>query len=142
MYPQPVIFEAIPDTNLVLMPSLFQETMDLVCESHEYFQLHAVMDNDGMPHYIQSMMSAEMSRVTMRLTGIMAWLMARKSVLNGDLDPNLAAREYRLEGREYCLSDNPGVERVLPDYMCDMLERSRRLYSRVERLDSQVYEAA
>jgi regulator of CtrA degradation len=115
--------------------------MDLVCESHEYFQMHAVMDNSGMPMYAQSVMSAEMSRVTMRLTGIMAWLMARKSVLNGDLDPALAAQEYRLEGQEFCLSNNPSAERVLPEYMCDMLDRSLKLYARIHRLDQEVYDA-
>ena len=122
-------------SNTLVLPSLFRETMDMIFESYDYFELQDMLDKDLIPHQTQTLISNEMSRVTMRLTSIMAWLMARKAVISGQLDAEDAEENYRVDGAEYCLAHYEDLYATLPDYLADLLERSYALYLRVWRLD-------
>lgn len=128
------------DGNLIFMPSLFHETMDMILESYDYFEAHETLDSDRIPPFLQTVYSSEMSRVTMRLTSIMAWLLARKSVSAGQMTHEEAGENYRLEGSDHCLDHNHDLGNILPFYMNDLLVRSHSLYLRVWRLDQQLYE--
>lgn len=122
-------------SNLFVLPSLFHEAMDMIFDSYEYFELQDSLDDEQMPFHIQTLMSNEMSRITMRLTSVMAWLMARKAVLAGQLSDEEATANYRIEGEEYCLQQFEELERIMPEYMVELLARSYKLYYRVWRLD-------
>lgn len=124
--------------NVLVFPSLFREAMDMIFDAYAFFEFQDLMEEDLMPTPLSSLMSNEMSRVTMRLTSVMAWLMARKAVQAGQLDEEEAATHYRIEGEQYCLEQPPGLQGLLPDYMFDLLERSYALYLRVWRLDKQL----
>lgn len=125
------------DGNLIFMPGLFHEVMDIILESYEYFEAQDAVDHGKIPPFLQTIYSSEMSRITMRLTSVMAWLMARKAVSTGQLSSDEAQREYRLEGDEYCLHHDHNVSNILPYYMNDLLMRSHAVYLRVWRLDQQ-----
>ena len=125
--------------NILVMPQLFHETMDLIFESYEYFQLQDEIEPNGIPISLQGLLSNEMSRITMRLTTVMAWLLARKAVVNGQLSNEEAADEYRIDGEQYCLDANDDMMHLLPDYLVDLLARSQYIYERVWRLDKQLY---
>ncbi len=134
--------QAVGETgNIVVMPSLFRETMDMIFESYELFELHDSMDQSYIPSHIQSLASGEMSRVTMRLTSVMAWLMARKAIASGQLNDEDTLEDYKLEGEEYCLSENELLADLLPSYILDLLSRSHTLYKRVWRIDHQTRNA-
>lgn len=127
--------------NIVLMPSLFRETMEMIFESYELFELHDATAEKYIPSHIQALADSEMSRITMRLTGVMAWLMARKAIASGHADVASVVADYRLEGDEYCLKSNSLLEGLLPEYLVNLLDRSLALYQRVWRLDQQVQPA-
>lgn len=134
--------DASGDTgNIVIMPSLFRETMDMIFESYDLFELHDSIDQSYIPSHIQSLASSEMSRVTMRLTSVMAWLMARKAIASGQLNGEEVIEDYRLEGEEYCLGENELLADLLPSYILDLLDRSQTLYERVWRIDHQTRNA-
>ena len=125
------------DGNLIFMPGLFHEVMDIILESYEYFEAHDATDSSRIPPFLQAIYSNEMSRITMRLTSVMAWLMARKAVSSGQLTMDEALTDYRLEGDGYCLHHDHSVSNILPYYMNDLLMRSHAIYLRVWRLDQQ-----
>ncbi len=127
------------DQNLLFMPGLFHETMDIIFDSYEYFQLQDKINEGHIPPYLQTIYSHEMSRITMRLTSVMAWLMARKAVLSGQLSDEEASSEYRLDGTDICLQSGGDLQEVLPAYLIELLDKSLKLYERVWRLDAQLY---
>jgi regulator of CtrA degradation len=78
----------------------------------------------------------ETTRVTARLTQIVAWLMAQRAVEAGELTAAQACeKKHRLGGQEICLNAQGEDSDKLPPALCDLLVRSRRLYQRVARLD-------
>jgi regulator of CtrA degradation len=79
-----------------------------------------------------------MSRITLRLSSIMAWLMVQRAVFTGKIMAEDAASQYGLDFKEVCLVDNRMLHGVLPSYVCYLLDRSLELYERVYRLDGQV----
>lgn len=127
--------------NLLFMPKLFHETMDIIFDSYEFFQIQDAMDDGRMSPHMRSLISNEMSRITMRLTSVMAWLMARKAVTSGQISDEQARAEYRIDGVDQCLERNPSLEALLPEYMIDLLDKSHKLYERVWRMDQALYEA-
>ena len=128
------------NSNLLFMPGLFHETMDIIFDSYEYFQVQDTLDDGQMPAYMRGLISAEMSRITMRLTSVMAWLMARKAVCSGQISDEEACQEYRIDGVEQCLERRPDLQALLPDYMNELLDKSFYLYQRVWRLDNELSE--
>ena len=129
------------DSNLLFMPGLFHETMQLVSDSYEYFQLQESLGEADMPPHLRTLLANEMSRITMRLTSVMAWLMARKAVSSGQLSDDEACAEYRIDGAELCLEYHDEYAHMLPDYLNALLDTSYHLYRRVWRLDHQLYGA-
>lgn len=128
------------DPKLLFLPSLFHEAMDIIFDSYEYFQVQDEQDDGQMPPYMRSLMSSEMSRITMRLTSVMAWLMARKAVCTGQISNEQACIEYRIDGAELCLEHRTELETLLPEHMSELLKKSHALYARVWRLDSQLHQ--
>lgn len=133
----PISEDSENQQNIVVMPSLFRETMDMIFESYDLFELHESIESDFIPSHIQSLASSEMSRITMRLTSVMAWLMARKAIASGQISADEELADYQLEGEEYCLNSTPILEELLPSYLIDLLDRTHRLYQRVWRIDQQ-----
>lgn len=123
--------------SLLFLPSLFHETMDIIFDSYEYFQFQETMDED-IPPFLHAMYSHEMSRITMRLTSVMAWLMARKAISSGQMGDEMSADDYRLDAIDECLMQNHAMEEYMPNYMKRLLDDSFKLYQRVYRLDQQL----
>jgi regulator of CtrA degradation len=81
-----------------------------------------------------------MSRITLRLSSVMAWIMIQRAVFSGKLQAQEAANRYGLDFRDICLVDNRVLHGVLPSYVCLLLDRSLELYERVMRLDDNIKE--
>lgn len=127
------------NSNLLFMPTLFQEAMDIIFDSYEYFQIQDEQDDGQLSPQLHALIANEMSRITMRLTSVMAWLMARKAVAAGQLSDNEARDEYRINGADQCLEYHGEYAPYLPDYLNELLETSYRLYQRIWQLDKQIY---
>ncbi len=130
-----------PSQHLLFLPGVFNETLALLFDAHHYFQSRgaqdqAVLSSDGG----QAMLFAqEMSRVTLRLTSIMAWLMVRRAIHSGRIEEAKAAERYRLEGGDICLEAAKENLARMPHYLAQLSERSLEIYTRVHRLDTMAY---
>ena len=123
--------------NVVFMPGVFNETMQLLGEAHEYFHLFGQDDQSRIDNNLKTLYSCEMSRITLRLSSVMAWIMVQRAVFSGKIHADEAAAHYGLDFRDICLVDNRVLHGVLPSYVCLLLDRSLELYERVVRLDEQ-----
>jgi len=120
------------------MPGVFNETMQLLSDAHEYFFLFGDDDQKRIPPDLKTLYSCEMSRITLRLSSIMAWIMVQRAVFSQKIQADEAAGRYALDFKDVCLVDNRMLHGVLPSYVCYLLDRSLELYERVYRLDGQV----
>jgi regulator of CtrA degradation len=123
--------------NVLFMPGVFNETMQLLTDAHEYFALFGDDDQNRLSPDLKTLYSCEMSRITLRLSSIMAWIMVQRAVFSGKILPDEAAHRYGLDFQDACSVDNRMLHGVLPSYVCYLLDRSLELYERVLRLDDQ-----
>lgn len=121
--------------HVLFMPTVFNETMQLLHDAHEYFHMFGDDDRARIDTELKPLYSCEMSRITLRLSSIMAWLMVQRAVFSGKIEANEAALRYGLDFKDICMVDNRMLHGILPSYVCFLLDRSLELYERVYRLD-------
>ncbi|MFZ4125124.1 MAG: DUF1465 family protein [Rickettsiales bacterium] len=139
MYPQ--ARQANQNQQVLFLPSVFNETLNLLFDAHQYFQSRGAEEQSVIAPMDRPIYAAEMSRITMRLTSVMAWIMVRKAVFSGKIDEELAGEKYRLDAAEFCLTPKPYALDNLPYYINYLSDQSRELYARVYRLDALAYGA-
>jgi regulator of CtrA degradation len=123
--------------HVIFMTGVFNETMQLLAEAHEYFHAFGKDDQERIEENLRTLYSCEMSRITLRLSSVMAWLMVQRAVFSGKI-PQEEATRYGLDFQDICRVDNRVLHGVLPSYVCFLLDRTLELYERVLRLDSQI----
>lgn len=131
--------QATNDTRVLFLPGVFNETLGLLFEAHQYFEARGTEDQASIEPLNQTIYASEMSRVTTRLVSVMAWLMVRRAIYAGHLEEEKAIEAYRLDGAEICLDHHPKLLANMPYYLIYLSERSLALYERVHRLDAQAY---
>jgi regulator of CtrA degradation len=81
--------------------------------------------------------ASESMRLTTRLMQVASWLLVQRAVRENEMDPAKACdARYRLGG-ERALADEDTPD--LPNGLRGLLERSERLYERVQHLDRRMY---
>src|SRR5471030_3548499 len=95
----PRIFSDSKAPNVLFMPTVFNETMQLLTDAHEYFHLFGDDDQQRIAPDLKTLYSCEMSRITLRLSSIMAWLMVQRAVFTGKILPQERSEERRV-GKE------------------------------------------
>ena len=123
--------------NVLFMPSVYNDAMTLLCEAQDYFTEFGDDDQTQMDKNIRSLYTCEMSRITLRLSCVMSWLLAQRSVIAGDIESGESAH-YGLEFQNICRVNNEMLHGILPSYVCYLLDSTLELYERVLRLDSQI----
>jgi len=136
---RPVARSQDADNQLLFLPGVFNETLALLFDAHHYFQSREVDEQASLPATERAVYASEMTRVTMRLTSVMAWIMVRRAIHAGRIEQEKAAKEYRLDGSEVCLAEPSAELQQLPYYLGYLADRSRHLYERVHRLDQLAY---
>ncbi len=117
----------------------YEEATDLLVEARDYIAIEEKADLEQMIASDRLRLSRETTRLTARLTTIMAWLLARRAVLAGELTQAEAASPPYLLERNTTLADgDPEAYEDLPELLSDLMDRSHRLYIRVTRLDELV----
>ena len=131
-----IVAPSLP-ANVLFMPGVYNETLQLLHDAHEYFHLFGDDDQNRISPDLKALYNCEMSRITLRLTSIMAWIMVQRAVISGKIDAQEAAESYGLDFKDVCSVDNRMLHGVLPSYVCYLLDRSLELYERVQRLENQ-----
>jgi regulator of CtrA degradation len=82
--------------------------------------------------------NCEMTRVTARLTQVMAWMLAQKAALAGEMTFEEAySDQYAIQADDFCLTDNLTSEKnFYPLPLQELLKESLALYSRAVNLSS------
>lgn len=115
----------------------YEEALSLAHEARDYIAQKQPSDRSAMNPFDQLTESCETMRLTARITQIIAWLLVQKAVHAGELSLEEAKEpERRLSGQEVCTTALDYDEAPLPPGLYDLLERSRSLYERIERLDA------
>lgn len=121
----------------------YDETVGMLYEARDY--VTKVQKYEASDYGIagQAVATQETTRLIARLTQVMAWLLVRKAVHAGELTPDEALDgRHRLGGRSVCLEEGP-VEAIMPETrLAQLMDRSRRLYIRVARLDEMLERGA
>lgn len=138
----PIPHQTAADTQVLFLPGVFNETLSLLFDAHHYFQSRGAEDQAVIPETLRPHYANEMTRVTMRLTSVMAWLMVRRAVYAGRIEEEKASDSYRLDGAEVCLNHLPELLANMPYYLNYLSDRSLSLYERIHRLDNMAYGTA
>jgi len=128
-----------PPRRAVYFDGTYRETMNLLLETRDYMRFREPVDRRAVPDDHRLMVNCEALRLTSRLTHIMAWLLIQKAVHAGEITAAEAASDdHRLAGQAVCRERAAADEVTMPPALALLLERSYRLYARVERLDALV----
>ncbi|MBM3533205.1 MAG: DUF1465 family protein [Alphaproteobacteria bacterium] len=119
-----------------ILTRTYDEAMSLLVESRNYLSFRQAVDAQRLEPMDRLKLTREGYRLTSRLTQVMAWLMLRRAVIEGEIeDAEARLPERRLAGHEICLARADDLDDALPAGLDGLLERSRLLYERVARLD-------
>ncbi len=115
----------------------YDEAFGLLVEARNYVVQGQPLEERGLPPQERLRIGLETMRLTTRLTQAMAWLLAQRAVMTGELSAEQAASEdYALGAQALCLADDAAPP-PLPPRLQDLMDRSASLYRRVDRLDRQ-----
>lgn len=116
----------------------YDEAFALLVEARDYVARGQAEEYEFVDTGGRLRMALETTRVTARLTHIMAWLLARKAVYNGEISPAAASRPPYILDRNALLADDGPLHDTVPPALESLMERSQSLYIRVARLDELV----
>ena len=128
-----------PDENSTqltprLVDSLYTEAMLLADEARAYFDRHGREERESLDPLLRVGFSCESLKVTTRLMHVVAWLLTQRAVEAGEISRAHARKPARRLG-DAPESDSALLDR-LPPAAQSLIEASRDLYARVQRLDA------
>lgn len=114
----------------------YDEAMALLLEVRDYLAYREPIDRETLVPVDRLQLCCETMRLTARMTQIMAWLLAQRAVHNGEISQTEALGEHQaLADLKICMEGEAAAVSSLPQRVQTLLDRSRRLYVRVARLD-------
>ncbi len=117
----------------------FSEGMARVEETAAYLDSAGREDSKRLSRAGALAYAAESMRLTTRLMNVASWLLVQHSVRQGEMSPDEAAQDkYRLKLEKDAGSPVEGAEE-LPARLRALVERSRQIHDRAQRLDANVY---
>lgn len=125
---------AVPET--AFFGRTYGEAMSLLVEARDYLAHREPADRQRLVPLDRLRLACETTRLTARLTQIMAWLLAQRAVHSGEITQEDALGEHQaLAQFDVCMDGEAMETGRLPFDFVSLLDRSRRLYIRVARLD-------
>jgi regulator of CtrA degradation len=114
----------------------YDEAMDLLVEARNYVAGREADDRLRLDVETRLRLCTATMRLTSRLTQIMSWLLAQRAVHAGEMAPaDIVERWEPLAAVGICMEEEGDGAAGLPPALVSLLDRSRRLYVRVARLD-------
>jgi regulator of CtrA degradation len=123
-----------------VIDSLYVEAMVLADEARSYFDQVSREDRDQLDPVLRVAFSCESLKVTTRLMHVIAWLLTRRAVASGEMDP-LSALSPSLRLGQAVASDPVLVAKLAVEART-LIDASAELYARVQRLDIRLEQAA
>ncbi|WP_442954624.1 protease adaptor protein RcdA [Parvibaculum sp.] len=122
-----------------LFQRTYSEGMRLVEETSAYLDGPGREAARSLPRETSLAYAGESMRLTTRLMQVASWLLVRKAVHEGEMTVEEANSEkYRLATKEIARQPRFDGAEALPARLQELIERSERLYARVERLDARL----
>ncbi|HEY6578431.1 MAG TPA: DUF1465 family protein [Rhizomicrobium sp.] len=119
-----------------LFDRTFDEGMSLVEETARYLDGRGREESRTLSRSAALLYAGESMRVTTRLMQAASWLLIQRAVREGEIRAEDAASErYRLGSKEICFGGRGESVELLPQTLCDLLDRSEHLYRRIARLE-------
>lgn len=116
-----------------MVDSLYVEAMVLADEVRTYFDQTGRREREALPPLQRVTFSCESLKVTTRLMHVIAWLLTRRAVEHGELSAAQARSPARRLGM--AADSDPHTLALLPETARTLINASRELYARVDRLD-------
>ena len=119
-----------------LLLRIYKDALTLLRQSREYMHEYGQMDFMSVSIENGLALASETSRITSRLTQIVAWYLAQEAYLKGEINLSEARSEdYKVEMLDSLLDEQGELNPITPETLKYLLKSSRNLYMRVARLD-------
>lgn len=123
-----------------LFERTFADGMAMVEETASYLDGEGRDESQRLSRNAALTYAGESMRLTTRLMQVASWLLVQKAIREDEMTPDEAAHEkYRLGAQDICRGTPLESTDELPETLLELLERSERLYDRVDRLDQRMY---
>lgn len=121
--------------STAIIDKIYFDTIDLLKRSQQYLEHHSRLKQTMNP-LNNLIINSEMTRVTARLTQVMAWVLAQKAAISGEM-PFHEANSSRFSPPKdpVCLFNSAEeLNRSIPLVLIILLNDSLKLYERVLHL--------
>lgn len=118
---------------------LFREGMALVEETATYLDGPGRQQSKKLERSAALAYATESMRLTTRLMQLASWLLLHRAVKEGEMSLAQAGKEkskVKLASTDY---HDPNNIELLPSALRDLVARSQKLYAKVRRLDTTIY---
>lgn len=123
-------------SHIVFIQKIYNETLTQLIEARNYTKYQAQYDISQYRPIEGLYINGEMLRITTRLSEVMSWVLAQKSVAQGELSALEARCRFSLSNSSVCIEDSLSLDSFnLPAEIRGLLKRSRALYMQVSRLE-------
>ncbi len=120
---------------------MFREGMDLVEETAAYLDGDGRTEAKKLERSSALAYASESMRLTTRLMQSASWLLVQRAVREGEMSASDARDpKYRLGARTVCAASGEAFP-DLPEKLLSLLERSKRIYERVDRIETSLFDA-
>ena len=125
---------ATADLSPTIIESLYCEALELADEARAIFDLSGRLDLAGEDEDLARVaLSCEALRTTTRMMHAIAWLLNQRAYFAGELSEFQLRRHGRLPPPQP--EGSPDQVALLGPQIEDLIDRTRRFYARIERLD-------
>ncbi len=129
------------ELGTLLIDQLYREAMQLAEDSRTYFDHVGQWDRKRLEPMDRVLFSCESLKVTTRLMHAISWLLVRKAVQANEMNEFEARLPERRLGRATATtSDDLPRLQTLPPMAQRLVVRSQDLYSRLQRLETQMFD--
>ena len=114
----------------------YDEALSLLEEARGYLSMLEPLERRHLEVSERLKLCTETTRMTARLTQVMAWLLTQRAVYEGEMTQHQALIDtVTLADVDVCMERAESGWEGLPLRLVGLLDRSQRLYLRVARLD-------
>ncbi|GIU67059.1 hypothetical protein PsB1_1213 [Candidatus Phycosocius spiralis] len=127
--------------NSDIFDRMFREGIDLVEETASYLDGDGRREAKFLERDAALAYASESMRLTTRLMQAASWLLVHRGVREGEISPRDAHDpKYRLGAKSVCTTvREPHAQ--LPQRLISLLERSHRIYTRVDRIEGTLFDS-